>query len=127
MINALPSPKGFSRVYSPREVVMGKKLDLKKDCRVLVGSYVEASADLVITNDMSERTHACIVLGPSGNLQGSIKCFDLLTGQVIRRRRFTPMPMTVNVLKLANRWGKMTRTIQYGVIVEFLNRNQPRY
>ena len=105
MITALPSPKDFSRVYSPREFVLGKKLDLKKDCRVPFGSYVEASTDAVITNDMSDRTHACIALGPSGNLQGSIKCFDLLTGQVVRRRSFTPMPLAANVLKLVNRWG----------------------
>ena len=82
MINALPSPNGFSRVYLPREFVTGKKLDLKKDFRIPFGSYVEASADSVITNDMSKRMHACIALRlePSGNSQGSIKCIDLLTG-----------------------------------------------
>ena len=93
-------------MYSPREFVTGKKLDLKKDCRVPFGSYVKASVDAVITNGMSYHTHACIVLGPSGNLQGSIKCFDLLTGQVIRWRRFKTLPLTANVLNLVNRWGK---------------------
>ena len=55
----------------------------KKDCQVpFLGhkhKYVEASEDAVITNDMSQCTRACISRRPSGNLQGSLKCFDLLT------------------------------------------------
>ena len=70
---------GESQVFSPREFAIGQVLDLKKDSWVPFDSYVEASVDAVVTNSMSHCTHACISLGPSGNLQGSVKCFDLLT------------------------------------------------
>ena len=45
MINAVPAEGGISEKYSPREIVSGCKLDMKKDCRVLFGAYVEASKD----------------------------------------------------------------------------------
>ena len=80
MINAVPADGGISETYSPREIVTERKLNMKKDCRALFGAYVKASKDAVTTNTMDERTHSCITLGPSRNLQGSVKCFDLLTG-----------------------------------------------
>ena len=83
MINAVPADGSISEKYSPREIVTGQKLDMKKDCRALFGAYVEASKDAVTTNTMDKRTHSCITLGPSRNLQGSVKCFDLLTGKLI--------------------------------------------
>ena len=32
-INAVPAKGGISEKYSPREIVTGRKLDTKKDCR----------------------------------------------------------------------------------------------
>ena len=66
--------------FSPRELVVGRGVDYYKDCRADLGGYVEASTDKVVTNDNTPLTHACIALGPSGNRQGSLKCFDLQTG-----------------------------------------------
>ena len=76
-MNAMPSTSGISEIYSPHEIVTGMKLDFKKHCRARFGAYVEASYDDVITNTMKDRTHACIALGPTGNVQGSVKCFDI--------------------------------------------------
>jgi hypothetical protein len=73
-INAFPSDSGVSTVHSLREIVTGLKVDYKKHCRARWGSYVEASDDLDITNTMRDRTSPCIVLGPTGNIQGSIRC-----------------------------------------------------
>ena len=50
-----------------------------------VGAYIEASTDAIITNVNNDRTHACIALGPPGNIQGSINCFDINTGRVLVR------------------------------------------
>ena len=80
MINGLPAPKKILGVMSPREIVTGRKLDFKKDCRAPFGAYIEASVDADVTNDMSPRARGSLSLGPAGNLQGSLKCFDLDTG-----------------------------------------------
>ena len=64
----------------------GLTVDFTKHYTVDVGAYVEASTDAIITNGNNERTHACIALGPSGNRQGSINCFDIDTGRVAVRR-----------------------------------------
>ena len=94
MLNAFPAPKGFLKVFSPQEFVTGRRLNIKKDCRVPFRSYIEASTDTVVTNNMSDLMHVCITLGPSSNLQGFLKCFDLLSGQVVKRRMFKVLPLT---------------------------------
>ena len=71
------------------------------------GAYVEASKDPDITNTMAERTHNCLALGSSGNLQGSVECFDLITGKVGVRRTIKVLPMPDSILKLINRWGSL--------------------
>ena len=86
IINAVLAEGSISTVLSPREIVTQRKLDMEKDCRVQFGSCVEASKDTIVTNTMDKRTHTCIALGPSGNLQGSVKCFDLHTGKIVVRR-----------------------------------------
>ena len=52
---------------------------------------------------------------------------DLLTGKVVMRRTIAILPLTDRVLKLVNRWGQMTRTLQYESRLEFLDRHQKRY
>ena len=73
-VNAVPAPEGISQIFSPREIVTQTKIDFKKDCRAQFGLYVEVSTDAIVTNDTMPGTHECIVLGPSGNWQGSTKC-----------------------------------------------------
>ena len=98
-INAMPSESGVSDVYSPREIVTGMKLDFKRHCRARFGAYVEASYDDDITNTLKDRTHSCIALGPTGNIQGSMKCFDLKTGRVVKCRTITVLPMPDRIIK----------------------------
>ena len=93
MINAVPAENGISEKFSPREIITGPKIDMKKDCKAVFGAYVEASTDADVTNTMADRTHSCLALGPSGNLQGSVKCFDLLTGKVVVRQTIKVFPM----------------------------------
>jgi hypothetical protein len=58
MMNAVPANLGILQTFSPREIVTGRKIDMKKDCRALFGAYIEASRDADITNTMAERTHS---------------------------------------------------------------------
>jgi len=73
---------------------------------VLPGSYCEVHDKPVPTNTMVSRTHEAITLGPAGNLQGSVKFFCLNTGRVLKRRRFTQMPMPQSVITKVNNIGK---------------------
>ena len=55
---------------SLRKLVIGRTLNCDRDCYVGIGVYIEVTDDTDITNEQEERTHSCISLGPSGNLQG---------------------------------------------------------
>ena len=105
MLNAVASDSGISVEFSPREIVTCHKIDMKKDCRAVFGTYVEASKYADIINTMANRTHSCLALGPSGNLESLVRCFDLIMGKVIVRWTTKVLPIPERILKLANRWG----------------------
>ena len=90
--------------YSPREIVPQKSVNYKKDCKADFGSFVEASTDAMVTNGQIPRTHKCISLGASGNIQWPLKCFDLKSGNVVTRRGFKVISMPDRVVKLVNYW-----------------------
>ena len=48
---------------------------------------------------MQPHTHGAISLGTTGNIQGSVFFFCLQTGQVIKRRSFTELPMQDSTIK----------------------------
>ena len=105
MINAVPAAKGISDRFAPREIVTGRRLNLKH-IKARLGDYIEASTDEIVTNDMKGRTHGCISLGSSGIWQGSQVCFDLETGRVVLRRNIKVLPMPDSVIQVINDWGK---------------------
>jgi len=79
------------------------------------GAYVEASTYANIANGMMKlRTYPYIGLGPSGNMQESLKCFDIKTGKVVTCRTINVLPMPDDVIKTVNRWGQGTKAITYG-------------
>ena len=75
-INVFPN-RSESFGFSPREIVTRLSADYKRDCKVDLGSYVEASTDATVTNDNTERTRSCVALGPVGNRQGSVNVLTL--------------------------------------------------
>eukprot|EP00804_Cyclotella_cryptica_P012916 CCRYP_002270-RA/>CCRYP_002270-RA protein AED:0.39 eAED:0.36 QI:0/0/0/1/0/0/2/0/224 len=85
-LNVFPSNTGVSTKLSPLEIVTGLCMDYLKHCRARWGAYAEASQDPDITNKMNDHTVLCIVLGPTGNVQGSISCCNLKTKQVVKRQ-----------------------------------------
>ena len=64
----------------------------ERDCKIDIGSYVEAGTDATVTNDNTERMRSCVALGPVGNKQGSVKCFDVESGKILHRRTVTQLP-----------------------------------
>ena len=109
-LNAFPVKSGISSVYSPRELVLRWSMNYKKHCRVLPGEYCEVHDEPEPTNSMISRTHECIALGPTGNLQGSVKFFCLNTGRVLKRRNFTVIPMPPKIIKRVNAIGARGRS-----------------
>ena len=60
-INAFPDcSENFG--FSPREIVIVLSTDYERDCKVNVGSYVEASTDAIMTNDNTESTSSCVAV-----------------------------------------------------------------
>ena len=82
-LNAFPVKSGISSIHSPRELMVHWKLDYKRHCRVEPGTYCEVHDEPVPSNSMTPRTHAAIALGPTGNMQGSVKFYCLTTGRVL--------------------------------------------
>ena len=71
--NVVPDALGVSERNSPRKIVTQRKFDFDRDCKVLLGAYVQAGNDAIVTNTMKLRTHGCVALGTSGNWQGLTK------------------------------------------------------
>ena len=69
------------------------------------GAYCEVSDDSDITNTQDDRSTPSMCLGPTGNFQGTYKFFNLLTGDVIKRRNFTVLPYPNRMIKKINEWG----------------------
>jgi hypothetical protein len=120
-INTMPLDTGVSDVYSLRENVTGMKLDFKKHCRARFGANFEASYSDDITNTMKDRTHSWINLGPTRNVQGFVKCFDLKTGKVVNWRTITMLPMPDGIIKKVLHWGKKSKQHRSIKKLDFLN------
>jgi hypothetical protein len=118
-MNALPVKSGVSEKISPRELLLRWRLNYKKHCRVEPGTYCEVHDEPTPTNTMAPRTHAAIALGPTGNLQGSVKFYCITTGLILKRCSFTPMPMPDHVIQRVNAIGKREKQ---GQTFRFLNR-----
>jgi hypothetical protein len=104
-LNAFPVKTGISSTYSPQEILLRWRLDYKKHCQVLPGTYCEVHDKPDPSNSMVGHTHEGIALGPTGNLQGSVKFFCLNTGRVLKRQSFTALPMPTRVIKWVDTIG----------------------
>ena len=82
-LNNFPPKSGVSTVFSPRQIVIGSKLDMKKHCKAEFGAYAQVHHDRQFTNTMGDRTDVCICMGLVDNVQGSIYFLRLATGEQI--------------------------------------------
>ncbi len=67
--------------------------------KVPFGAYYEVHVDPDITNTIKTRIKWEIILGPTGNMQGSYKFLSLSMGKKITQRKFTEKPMTNGVIR----------------------------
>ena len=126
-LNAVQSISGLNRGLSPRELVTGRGVDYNKDCRATFGAYVQATTEKIVTNNNTPRTHGCIALGTSGNMQGSLKCFDLKTGKVVTRRIIKQIPWLERTLKIANAWGRKSKRLILKDSITFTNQHGKKF
>jgi len=95
-LNLLPK---LDQEYSPRDLVLGEeKLDYKKVCQLPFGSYTQVHDDLNTANTMESHTTRAINLGPTGNVQGTHHFLSLRTGELIVRRKWTELPIPLDVI-----------------------------
>ena len=86
-LNCHVTKMGISDIFSPRELVLRRKLDWVKHCTnkgkaLKFGEYIEVHEGPDITNTTRSHTYPSIYLGPMTNIQGTKKVFDLVTGVV---------------------------------------------
>ena len=115
-LNAFPHQDGVSATLSPRNIVLGHGIDFSKHCRIEFGAYAQVHEEH--DNSLAPRTVGAIALRPTGNNYGSYYFFNLNTGRLLNRSRWTELPMPSDVI---TRVHKMSRRGRQGL--EFLNRN----
>jgi hypothetical protein len=87
-------------------IILPHKLDFNELCRVPFGSYCEAHDEPPPTNNMVSWSTPAIVLGPTGNLQGTSKFFSLETRAKIKRRLIMRYPMPDLIIKKVERFAR---------------------
>jgi hypothetical protein len=56
MINLCPKSTSTTTTMSPKEMFTGRKVDVKRECRLPFGAYVQVHEDNMITNTMAPRS-----------------------------------------------------------------------
>ena len=98
-INTYPHANSLSKNYSPRTIMTGRKLDFNKHCRAEFGSYAQVYQDTTPHNSTDlPRSVSAIVLGPTGNAQGSYKFYNLDSGRQFTANQFIVIPMPQEVV-----------------------------
>ena len=122
--NIWPNKLGISDKFSPREIVTRRKADWAKHLTYPFGTYLEAHADNEVTNTMSDRTFPGIFCGTTGNIQGTMRVFDINTGLVKKCRNATKFPMPDDVIRKVNAWGKKSSRRDLKNCLKFAGRRQ---
>ena len=89
--------------------------------------YVEARGYLDTINTMKPRTREIIVLGPTGNIQGSLFIFELNTGHVLKRRNVTVLPIPYRVIKKVDTWSRCAKNVTYTTDLKIPNITKDKY
>lgn len=89
-------------LISPREMLIGRKIDLNHEFKLGFGDYVQTHEDNEVINTMAARTMGAISLGPTGNGQGSYRFLNLSTWRLVTRRSWTALPIPREVVEMIN-------------------------
>jgi hypothetical protein len=103
-LNTFPPDDDVLDTLSPRDLIVGRKIDFNKHCRIEYGTYAQVHEDH--GNTMDTRAVGAIALRPTGNAQGGYLFFSLATGRRLNRNSWTELPMPKDVI---NRVHKLAR------------------
>jgi hypothetical protein len=119
-LNAFPTKSGVSKMLSPCKIIYRHKLDFAKHCKAQFGTYCKAHDEPTPTNTMVTCLTPAIVLGLTGNLQGTYKFFNTITEKKIKQRKLTAYPMPESIIKKVEQFGKSNAQLN---TLNFANRN----
>ena len=77
-INTGQNENGISQVYSLREIATGNRLEYDLNCIAKFGQYAYVHIYPDTTDGMQNRTFPDIFLGPTANMQGTVKVIDIV-------------------------------------------------
>jgi hypothetical protein len=78
-LNTFPPDDDILHTLSPRDLIVGRKIDFNKHCRIEYGTYAQVHEDH--DNTMDTRAVGAIALRPTGNAEGGYFFFSLATGR----------------------------------------------
>jgi hypothetical protein len=103
-LNFFPPKGGVSLTLSPQGILTDLYPDADKHRRMPFGANAQVHGEPEHGNDaMVSRTVGRILLGPTGNIQGTYKFMSLLTGRLIKAQSCAPLPMPDEVIKMVER------------------------
>jgi hypothetical protein len=106
LLNFPPTKGGVSYTLSPKTIMPGETLDLKKHLSLQIGQYCQVHEEDTPQNSQVARTKGAISLGPSGNVQCGFKFMALNSGKKIVRRSWGVIPLPDVVINRGNELGK---------------------
>ena len=101
-LNSMPSHTRMDTT-PPRQLLLGRKIDVLTDLALSFGQYVQVHSIETITNTMKSRTDGALALMPTGNASGSWWFWTLRTLKPITRNNWTVMPLSEEVIALINK------------------------
>ena len=126
-IHAFPRDNSVLCDWSPHTIVSRRGLYFDKHCVADFGSFVEVHKDADVINTMSDRNFSSIYLGPTGNIQGTLKVFAIKTGKTKKPRKVTSFPMLDSVMAIMEKWGQRSAHDGANNKLEFLNHVGKKY
>ena len=88
---------------------------------------METHEDSEVTNTLEACTFIGVYCGPTDNIQGTCKVFDVLTRKVKKVCNFTILPMPDQVIRLVNKWEQKLQHDDLQNKLGFLNRVKQKY
>jgi hypothetical protein len=108
-VHAFVLKSGVSQHRSPRTIVEGVTLDYNRHFQVIFGDYAQVFEGT--DNTMKERTVGAIALGPTGNLQGGVRFFNIHTGRILDRGKkdYQLLKMSQDAIRCVERMAPQSK------------------
>lgn len=97
-LNVFPAKDGISDHLSPSNIVGGRLNPDFNKLKLEFGAYAQVFEPSNATNTPAQRTLGAIALNLTGNVQGDYNFMSLETGELIRRHKWTSLPITETVV-----------------------------